>query len=146
MHQHMPGADWLERSSSEKALEGPCGQHLTTSQQCALAAKKANSLLCCIRKVEQVERGDPSPLLSTDVSSGPVFDVGDGTEETQRLRGSNRTRGNGMKMCWGKFRLDVRKQFFTERVISPWNRLLREVVMAPSLPESKEHLDDALTV
>ena len=58
---------------------------------------------------------------------------------------SIRTQGNGMKLHHGKFRLDIRKRFFTERVIGHRNRLPKEVVAAPSLSELKEHLDNALS-
>jgi len=42
--------------------------------------------------------------------------------------------------------LDIRKKFFTQRVVTHWNRLPKEVVDAPSLEAFEARLDVTLGI
>ena len=44
----------------------------------------------------------------------------------------------------GRFRLDIRRKSFTQRVVTHWNRLPKKVVDAPSLEAFKARMDVTL--
>ena len=57
---------------------------------------------------------------------------------------SDRTIANGPKLRQGRFRLDIRKNFFSARAVGQWHRLPREVVQSPSPEVLKSHVGVAL--
>ena len=52
---------------------------------------------------------------------------------------------NGFKLEESRFRLDIRKKFFSVRVVRHWNRLPSKAVDAPSMEGFKARLDEALS-
>ena len=71
--------------------------------------------------------------------------MGEIGRELFQLAAEDRTRGHRLKLHAERYRLDIRKKFFTVRVVQGWNQLPREVVSSPSLEVFKKKLDEYLS-
>ena len=60
------------------------------------------------------------------------------------LAGETRTRGHGFKIRGSRFRTELRRNFFTQRVVNLWNSLPSEAVEATSLNVFKARIDKFL--
>ena len=58
-----------------------------------------------------------------------------------KLTGNSRTRDHGFKLVKSRSRFDIRKNFFSQRVVNTWNSLPNEVVEAESVNAFKNRYD-----
>ncbi|KAK4807842.1 hypothetical protein QYF61_007748 [Mycteria americana] len=175
-HKSKLGEEWLESSPAERDLGVLVGSRLNRSQQCALAAERANRIPGCLKHSRTSRPREAIILLHLALCWAPPFEkdvkvlkcvqrratklvtgpegmsseeqlraLGLSRLEKRRLRGDlialcsflrrgrgeggavlfslgsrDRTPGNGSKLRQRRFRLDIRKHFFTERVVRPW--------------------------
>ena len=59
-----------------------------------------------------------------------------------RADSNERTRGHSRKLAKDSFRLDVRKYFFSQRIVKRWNSLSEEVISAGSVNTFKKRLEE----
>lgn len=63
---------------------------------------------------------------------------GEGSAHLFSAMSGDRMQGNSLKLHQGKFRTDIRRKLFTERVVKHWNKLPKEMIKAPFLSVFKK--------
>ena len=75
--------------------------------------------------------------LNGHYNSAPILHLDTRTHGTT-------ARGHQLKLEKGRSRLDVRKHFFTQRVVNLWNALPVNLVSAPTVNAYKNRLDKTM--
>jgi len=68
------------------------------------------------------------------------------SERMSPMMGESRTRAHSLRTRGNPFRTELRRNFFTQRVVNVWNSLPQNVVEAKTLRDFTEKLDRALGV